>query len=116
MYKNNPSITYKSAKDWQREGFKRFGSDPSEWRFVCPRCKNEATPADFEAVGGDKHDSYQEWIGRHTGGLKGPHKCDWAAYGLFSGPSFVVIDDGDKMPVFNFAEVSVMERDNEPKS
>jgi hypothetical protein len=84
------------------EAARRFGPNPLDWAFQCPRCGDIATPRDFpegkrEAVG-------QDCIGRHRGALKGERTddgrgqadrgCDWCSYGLIRGPWEIVMPDG----------------------
>lgn len=100
------SVTYASLDEWNKKGVELFGEDRMKWKFVCPACEKVQTPEDFRPYkdkGADPNDAYQQCIGRSTGGRKGPQKCDWAAYGLFSGPSFV-INGEKKIAVFNFYE------------
>ena len=78
------------------------------WQFECPSCKriqNVTEFKQFEDMGANPNSVYQKCLGRFTGGKSGPHKCDWAAFGLFSGPDFVVMPDGTKTPVFEFANL-----------
>ena len=82
-------------------------------KFVCPHCGNTASPNDWKAAGGDPQHATDRCIGRldpdvmAAGEFKpGPHGgCDWAAFGLFSGPVFVVTPDGKRIPAFEFAEL-----------
>ncbi|MET7944421.1 VVA0879 family protein [Streptomyces sp. NPDC005302] len=93
----------------------RFGDDPLHWAFQCPTCKDIATGDDFKAVLDDNRTAEQpkrrgrpviwsdvlgrECIGRYLGALKGgssPRGCNWAAFGLFSGPWFVTMPDSDR--------------------
>jgi hypothetical protein len=99
---------------------KRFGDDPKAWAFVCPSCGDVASATDFrvalDANGrGDEPASNhlgQVCIGRILGALKreqpqGGYKsrgCDWAAFGLFSGPMFVIFPDGRAEPSFRIAD------------
>lgn len=90
----------------------RFGESPAKWAFICPSCGDVATGADFKAALAEhphtRRDGElvtasdimgQQCIGRTLGALSGPASkwkgrgCDWAAGGLFSGPTFVQIDD-----------------------
>jgi len=97
----------------------RFGEDPKRWAFVCPSCGDIATAADFRAAL-DKAERSNEpasqhlgqvCIGRIAGALdreqpKGGYRgrgCDWAAFGLFHGPEFVVMPDGREVPSFAIA-------------
>jgi len=93
-----------TEKRWDEKGTKIFGtSNRSKWAFRCPICKRKQTQDEFKKYKhkGAKPGSFSmECIGRYTGGKKGPHKCDWAAYGLFSGPMNVVDDEGEKIPFF----------------
>lgn len=80
------------------EARKRFGDDPMKWAFRCPNCGDVATPADFPH---DPHRIGQECAGRHHAG----RGCDWAAYGLISGPWFVTMPDGSEVGSFPLADV-----------
>ena len=95
---------YESIDEWREKGRSLFGEDYEQWKFVCPACKRVSTVSEYR-----EHVKYtftlnaaaQNCLGRYTGGRKGLHKCDWAAYGLFHGPSFV--KDGDKnVAIFMF--------------
>jgi hypothetical protein len=97
----------------------RFGEDPKRWAFICPSCSDIATAADFraaldEAGRADEKASRhlgQVCIGRISGALKREQPrggypgrgCDWAAFGLFHGPEFVVMPDGRELPSFAIA-------------
>lgn len=82
------------------EARERFGGDPADWAFQCPKCDDIATMKDFTDAGPGASFVGQECIGRHLGALKKPYSgrgCDWAAYGLFHGPWEVVLPaEGDK--------------------
>ncbi|MCC3311494.1 VVA0879 family protein [Nocardia africana] len=97
------------------EARRRFGDDHWTWAFRCPSCGDIATARDFKDAGAAPELIGQECIGRHLGALKGPpttdggrsiatRGCDWAAYGLFSGPWSIVMPDGHKAPSFPLAE------------
>ncbi len=97
-------MIYESLADWKKEAEKRFGKDEYEWAFVCPACGNVAKVKDFErfkSEGATPDSAAQTCIGRWTGGRNGHYKCDWAAFGLFRGPSIVKIDNKE-IPVFDF--------------
>jgi hypothetical protein len=104
--------------EWLAEGSRLFGPGETEWmkwRFGCPVCGHVQSPADFEAIGVEPQNAYQECIGRYTkgardfgtkpgaNGQKSP--CDYAAYGLFRIGDTVQGDDPAKKPitVFPFA-------------
>ena len=91
------------------EARERFGPDPMQWAFQCPRCGDVATLQDFKDAGASPNMAGQECIGRVLGGLtrradgtkggkkRGERGCDWAAYGLFRGPWEVVVPaEGDR--------------------
>jgi hypothetical protein len=95
------------------EAKERFGDDPLDFAFKCPRCGDVATirdfPKDKRAVAG------QECIGRHLGALEGEptndsgrsrakRGCDWAAYGLIRGPWEIVMPDGHSAWGFPLAD------------
>jgi hypothetical protein len=95
----------------------RFGENPLDWAFQCPACKDVATAEEFsEAIAADperegQHASEhigQVCIGRLLGALSKDTEyagrgCDWAAFGLFRGPEFVVMPDGREVPSFPIA-------------
>lgn len=89
----------------------RFGADAWHWAFICPSCDDVATPQSFKDAGADPNRVGQECIGRHLGVLrreqpKGGYQgrgCDWAAYGLFQGPMFVITPEGKQIPSFRIA-------------
>ena len=100
-------MIYESIEEWKKEACKRFGDDELEWAFVCPACGNVAKVKDFAQYkdnGATPDSAPQNCIGRYTGGRKGPHKCDWAAYGLFRGPN-IIKDKETEVPIFDFASI-----------
>ncbi|QGJ92738.1 hypothetical protein QDA04_gp68 [Microbacterium phage Megan] len=98
----------------------RFGDDVNAWAFICPSCGDVATVADMRdalaqnplsEAGGSTPDPTryigQACIGRLLGALQEKRQsdwkgrgCDWAAFGLFQGPEFVVMPDGKEVPSF----------------
>lgn len=106
------------------EAKERFGDDPMKWAFRCPSCKDVATSQDFSDAlkehprkrrnGEDIIASDivgQECIGRSLGARDkrqtySGRGCDWAAYGLFSGPWTIVLPDGREMYAFPLAEAT----------
>lgn len=92
----------------------RFGEKPDAWAFQCPRCGDIATAGDFRQVmldsgveGFASEQLGQVCIGRVAGALtKGTYDgrgCDWAAFGLFSGPEFVIFPNGKEVASFPIA-------------
>ena len=87
---------YATAEEWREEGKRRFGPDPEDWKFVCPKCGRVNTGEEFKAAGAKPDSMYCECIGRWDKS-KG---CDWAAYGLFD----ICTAEVEGQPVFEFAE------------
>lgn len=93
-----------TAAEWYALGEKLFGSEVN-WRFTCPHCSNvmslekaRALPAEQLArLRSGKWSIESECIGRYVAA-----GCNWAAYGLFSGPFFVTRPNGKRTPVFGF--------------
>ncbi len=91
------------------EAKERFGDDVLNIAFQCPVCGDVAKIGDFKHE--DRGRAGQECIGRSLGALlvRPPAKwegrgCDWAAYGLFSGPWTVVFPDGHEVSSFPLAD------------
>jgi hypothetical protein len=108
------TTTYTQA-ELLAEAQARFGEDPLDIAFVCPRCGDVATIREFLDAG-NPNSAGQHCIGRELGALRGdrnenkgvvhgqaPRGCDWAAYGLFSGPWTVILPNGKKVPSFPLA-------------
>lgn len=110
------SVVKRTQDELVAELTARFGADHKQWAFICPACKDVATAADFHAalasVG--REDEYasshigQVCIGRILGALNRDSEytgrgCDWAAFGLFRGPEFVIMPDGREVPSFAIA-------------
>lgn len=93
--------------EWNAKGKELFGDDQTAWAFVCPRCGHVMSvakarveyAADLPRLRAAKLAVEAECIGRAVPG-KG---CDWAAFGLFSGPLFVKRESGEETPIFDFA-------------
>jgi hypothetical protein len=93
--------------EWTALGAELFGADKTKWRFVCPHCKHAISIVEARKLPEDQLRSLregdwrieQECVGRHISSIG----CDWAAFGLFSGPFFVARDGGTETPVFGFA-------------
>ena len=102
--------------EWRALGKKLFGPALDRWRFRCPTCGHVMSIAKAREMtdeqqkklrgggAGDQGWSIEsECVGRYLSDAG----CNWCAYGLFSGPFFVVRPDGHKTPVFGFdAEVA----------
>jgi hypothetical protein len=91
--------------EWRTLGERLFGADEAAWRFVCPHCRRVSSVAAARALPDEDKvrlrkgwDPVSECVGRYIARLG----CDWAAYGLFSGPFFVERASGSKTPVFGF--------------
>jgi len=93
-----------TESEWKALGEKLFGADMNLWRFKCPHCGNVMSMVKARAMTEEQKVALrrgwsieQECIGRYVDA-----GCNWCAYGLFSGPHFVVRANGDKTPVFAF--------------
>ena len=101
-----------TLEQWRKEGKKKFGEDISNWKFVCPACKKISSVGDFEKLGAEVDDAYQNCIGRFNGKGKppsgdNPDGCDWASYGLLGtcGKGRLIKHSNDRVTaVFDFAE------------
>lgn len=85
------------------EARERFGDDPRQWAFVCPRCGDVATAQDFP------NGSAQ--LGQYCAGNFEPHwgagrGCDWKAFGLIRGPWEIVMPDGHSSWGFALADAT----------
>lgn len=99
--------------NWMKEARSRFGDDPMDFAFICPRCKRINKISEFKERGAKNADAAAvECIGRYAGVLNvksnedfvGPG-CDWVAYGLFGTMGFgrtIIIGD-KRVEVFDFA-------------
>jgi hypothetical protein len=96
----------------------RFGEDHRLWAFQCPQCHDIASAQDFKDALDAAHidqDPFrylgQECIGRLLGAIdksipKGTYSgrgCDWVAYGLFKGPEFIIMPNGNEVGSFAIA-------------
>lgn len=112
------SVIKRTQEELVAELTRRFGSDHKTWAFVCPSCHDVATAQDFKDAldaAGNPDDPFahlgQVCIGRLMGALKRDQPtdgyqgrgCDWAAFGLFRGPEFVIMPDGREVASFAIA-------------
>ncbi len=106
--------------DWMAEGSKLFGTDPRDWRFVCPNCNHVQTIGDFielRRAGIDIKDAqvatyscigrYDTRIPRTEIGTLGDRNkkqpCDYTLGGVFHFVRTIVVDgEGNEHPVFEF--------------
>jgi hypothetical protein len=91
--------------EWFALGKRLFGEDHTYWRFKCPHCSNVMSMRKARGLSDAEQALLREsWhiesecIGRYLTDAG----CNWVAYGLFSGPFFVVRDDDHHTPVFGF--------------
>lgn len=100
--------------DWKAEAVRRFGSDPLNWKFVCPSCGYIASVKDWKDVGAAEGEIAFSCVGRHSRSAKqfgdrtgGP--CNYAGGGLLRiNPVEVEIPgalgtEGRVIQVFDFA-------------
>lgn len=101
---STPIIVRKMPEtEWLKIGDELYGAEKTKWEFACPNCKLVMSFEKYEPKKAKLKDwqPYAECVGRY---LK-DEGCDWAAYGLFSGPRELVNDDGShRAHVFYFAK------------
>lgn len=87
-----------TLQEWCEEGIRRFGMDPHDWRFRCPACGNEQTPADFKALG----------MWPNQAATYSPIACirRWTDSGctFINGPVHVIAALGDIRPTLPYAD------------
>lgn len=103
------TITYNSKAEWEAEAKKRFGSNWMEWKFVCPACHYEQTPADYKEAGLKSTMVAFSCVGRglknrREAFAKGKGPCNYAGGGLFRLNPVTVIEEGEEHHVFDFAK------------
>jgi hypothetical protein len=115
--KREPRARY-TLDEWHAEAVRRFGTNPRDWKFVCPGCGHVQSFGDFlrlrdEGRGPDPETVYFSCIGRWEGQRRdwlngtGPGPCNYSSGGLFKlAPAEVLGPDGKYYPVFAFAEAS----------
>lgn len=98
------------------EAHSRFGPDPLDFAFICPRCSDVATLREFKELGVPAKVG-TECIGRSLGALHGDHRpdkrglvrgnaprgCDWCSYGIFPGLWQVTMPNGTTYSCFALA-------------
>ncbi|KKN00871.1 hypothetical protein LCGC14_1133440 [marine sediment metagenome] len=115
----NPDAREIPFEEWKKEGEKLFGDDPLKWKFVCPNCGHVQTMQDFVELhrlkiykGKSPEVAYFSCIGRFDtriprikiGTLGEPKEyCDYTLGGLIPLVRTVLITQGDKQNVFEFA-------------
>ena len=98
-------------EEWQAEAERRFGTDQTKWRFVCPACGHVAAVEDFRPFkdrGASADSARCECLGRYTRpdahfGTK-PGPCNYAGYGLFRLSPVLVVSGGEEVHSFAFAD------------
>jgi hypothetical protein len=92
--------------EWRTEGKHRFGSDPMQWRFVCPSCGHVASVEDWKNAGAPEtavaFSCIGRWLPNPQSIFEKPGPCNYAGGGLF-GLNPVRIE-GRPSAVFSFAE------------
>lgn len=98
---------YASPDEWRAEAVRRFGTDSSAWRFVCPSCGYVATVAEWKRVGASEGEVAFSCVGRHLPNakniLEGSGPCNYAGGGLFGLNPVTVRDGVRRHRVFQFA-------------
>lgn len=98
-----------TEQEWRDEGVRRFGTDPMQWKFVCPSCGHVATPQDWKDAGAGPGEVAFSCVGRHMENAKQmsqkPGPCNYAGGGLIGlNPVLIKWDNGKETRVFAFAE------------
>lgn len=81
----------------------RFGSDPKNWKVICPMCKTIQSVQEFHEAGIIPADGVFGYscIGRFSRVKKG---CNWTLGGLFQAHTLILIDtEGNEHPRFEIA-------------
>ena len=91
-----------TEQEFMEQGQKLYGKDMKKWKFKCANCGGHQTAQDFISAGKDPNGYvYFSCLGRYVAG----RGCDWTLGGLFQiHKKEVVGDDGQKSPVFEFAD------------
>lgn len=104
------------------EAQRRFGDDPADIAYVCPRCGDIATIREFQKFGAGPR-AGSECYGRLVGALQGPRRpdrdgivrgvagrgCNWTSYGLFPGPWTIIVKPDVAVRMFALAPATVTE-------
>lgn len=98
---------YQSIEEWREQAAKLFGTDSTQWKFVCPSCGHITMTQDWIDAGDtDKSMVAFSCIGRllssknSIGSNSSP--CNYAGGGLFQLNPVTVNHDGNKSKVFQF--------------
>lgn len=95
-------------QQWVAEAMSRYGSNPRDWKFVCPSCGYVASVKEWLEAGAEEEIATscvgrallsRKQIGDTTGG-----PCNYAGYGLLRlNPVEVIHPDGAVTQAFEFA-------------
>lgn len=90
--------------DFIAEAEKRFGTDRTKWKFICPRCKTPQSGQDLVDAG-VKKECVNDYLGFSCIGRWTKDKgCDWTLGGLFKIHTLEIEDhDGKMHPYFELA-------------
>lgn len=96
-------IVFASLKAWKAEGLKRFGTDLSKWKFICPKCGRVNAVWEFKEADGSIRDAANEaaqnCVGKYT-----PYKgCEFRVPDKEDICRAHILLGGKKWPVFEFA-------------
>ncbi len=89
-------------EQWEKKGEKLFGKDKKLWKFKCVKCGHVQTWQDFIDHKIDEPETkfFFSCLGRWVDKIG----CDWTLGGLFTIHKIEVLRNGEKHPVFEFAE------------
>jgi len=120
-----PEMKEMKYEDWMAEGKRRFGEDFMDWRFVYCNCGHVQAISDFRELHllgkfkGSPNDAYFSCVGRfddriprsqigELGDTEGKKYCNYTLGGLLVLNKLVVVmEDGKRNPVFEFAEATI---------
>ena len=94
-----------TLKEWIEKGEILFGKDRTKWKFVCPKCKTVQTLQDIIDTGVSIEDAQGYFAYSCIGRFTKEKGCNWTLGGLLQiHTTEVIMPDGKKRPVFEFAE------------
>lgn len=114
--KGDQALVVMDKEEWLRKGTELFGPDWMNWQFVCPACGHVAKIGDFKQYGAKPNAATCECIGRYDGHINVPmgegRPCNYTGYGLLDLCPVRVMDGGEEIRSFAFAESSQEEKGN----
>lgn len=97
-----------SWQEWAQEGARKFGSNPMEWRFVCPSCGHVAAASEWIELGAPQNAVGFACVGNWmavaapVGSSTGP--CVYQGSVGDLSPIHLIDEAGTTFPMFAFAD------------